>query len=40
MLYDRKMVEALFNQQPDDAIGVEYKVCTLSVFVADHTASF
>jgi len=33
---DRKMVQALLDEQTDDAIGVEDEVRALGVFVSDH----
>lgn len=33
---DRKVVEALFDQEPNDTVGIENEVRPGGVFVADH----
>ena len=37
VLDDGEVVEALFDEEPDDAVGVEDKVGAGGVLVADHT---
>lgn len=36
MRHDGEMVQALLDEQTNDAIGVEDEVCALGVFVPDH----
>ena len=37
LLDDGEVVEAFFDEEPDDAVGVEDKVCAGGALVADHT---
>lgn len=36
MLDDREVVEAFFDEEADDAVGVEDEICAGSAHVADH----
>lgn len=38
MLDDGEVVEALLDQEADDAVGVEYEVRALSVLISDDPA--
>lgn len=39
MLNYRKVVQALFDEQSNNAVRVEDEVSTLGVFISDHTTA-